>query len=137
MAQSMYETEYVSTPITIAQMIWFRRIMEGTDEKQKDATRLYCDNKLAITMAKNSVHHSRTKHIAIKHHFIREVIESGEMKLEFYKSKEQVSNIFTKALPKDKFKLLKEALGVQEHHIKGGMLILIYCRVSLLLFKVN
>ena len=132
MAQSTDEVEYVLAPMKITQVIWLGRIIEGTDEKQKDATRLYYDNKSTITMAKNSVHHNWTKHIAIKHHFIWEVIESGEMKLEFFKSKEQVSNIFTKAFSREKFKLLREALGVQEHHIKGGMLMsLMYCKVSL------
>jgi hypothetical protein len=55
------------------------------------------------------------------------------MKLEFFKYKEQVSNIFTKAFPREKFKLLREALGVQEHDIRGGMLMLMlmYCKVSL------
>jgi len=131
MAQSIDEVEYVSAPMKITQVIWLGRIMEGTDEKQKDATRLYYDNKSTITMAKNSIHHNQTKHIAIKHHFIWEIIESGEMKLEFFKSKEQVSNIFTKAFPREKFKLLREALGVQEHDIRGGMLMLMYCKVSL------
>jgi hypothetical protein len=61
------------------------------------------------------------------------------MKLEFFKSKEQVSNIFTKAFPREKFKLLREALGVQEHDIRGGMLMLMlmYCKVSLVEFKVK
>jgi len=58
MTQSTDEAKYVSTPMTITQVIWLGRIMEGTDKKQKDATRLYYDNKSTITMAKNSVHHN-------------------------------------------------------------------------------
>jgi hypothetical protein len=64
---------------------------------------LSCDNKLAIAMANNLVCHSRTRHIAIKHHFIREAIEEGEVELKFCRSEEQVVDIFTKALPKEKF----------------------------------
>jgi len=62
---------------------------------------LYCDNKSAIAIAKNLVYHSRTRHIAIKHHFIREAIEEGEIELKFCRSEEQVTDIFTKALPKE------------------------------------
>jgi hypothetical protein len=48
MAQSIDEVEYVSAPMKITQVIWLGRIMEGTDEKQKDATRLYYDKWLKI-----------------------------------------------------------------------------------------
>lgn len=78
---------------------------------------IYCDNKSAITIAKNSVFHSKIKHIAIKHQFIRNVIEEGQVKLEYCKSEEQLADIFTKALPRDRFQRLREALGVQDQHI--------------------
>lgn len=70
-------------------------------------------------MAKNPIFHSRTRHIAIKHHFIREAIEEGEVQLKFCRSDEQIADIFTKALPKEKFKHFKELLGVMEQHIRG------------------
>ena len=78
-----------------------------------------CDNKSAIDMAKNSVYHSRTRHIGIKYHFIREAIGNGDIQLKHCKSKEHVADIFTKALPKVKFHQLRELLGVEEHHITG------------------
>ncbi|TXG57854.1 hypothetical protein EZV62_015683 [Acer yangbiense] len=63
------------------QAIWLRRILEDIGEKQEDPTVLYCDNKSAITMGKNPISHDRTKHIAIKFHFIRKAIEQGEIQL--------------------------------------------------------
>ena len=54
---------------------------------------MFCD-------AKNLVYHSRILHIAIKHHFIQDAIENDEVELKFYKNKDQVADIFTKALPK-------------------------------------
>jgi hypothetical protein len=118
-AQSSAEAEYVSAALATSQAIWLRRILEDIGEKQEDAVHLHCDNKSAIAMAKNPVYHSRTRHIAIKHHFIREAIEEGEVELKFCRSEEQVADIFTKALPKEKFQQFREALGVQEQHIKG------------------
>jgi hypothetical protein len=102
-AQSSVEAEYISTAIATSQAIWLKRILEDIGEKQEEAIYLYCDNKSAIVMAKNPVYHSRTRHIAIKHHFIRETIEEGEIELKFSRSEEQVVDIFTKALPKEKF----------------------------------
>lgn len=80
---------------------------------------LFCDNKLAIAIAKNSVFHNIIRHIAMKYHFIREAIDNEEIQLKYCKSKEQVANILAKALPKEKFLQLRELLGVKEHHIRG------------------
>nr|KYP41864.1 Copia protein [Cajanus cajan]KYP41874.1 Copia protein [Cajanus cajan]KYP41875.1 Copia protein [Cajanus cajan]KYP41878.1 Copia protein [Cajanus cajan] len=72
-------------------------------EQQDGPTTIYCDNKSAIAITKNLVHHSRTKHIAIKYHFIREVETTKEIKMEYCKTEEQVADIFTKALPRGRF----------------------------------
>ncbi|KAK2969370.1 hypothetical protein RJ640_000642 [Escallonia rubra] len=118
-AQSSAEAEYVSAAIATSQAIWLRRIFHDFGQKQERKTELFCDNKSAIAMAKNPVFHSRTRHIALKYHFIREAIEDGEIELEFCRSKEQVADIFTKALPRERFEELRQALGVQQQDIKG------------------
>ncbi|XP_074266280.1 secreted RxLR effector protein 161-like [Silene latifolia] len=115
-AQSSAEAEYISAAIATSQAIWLRRILEDIGEAQKDATTIFCDNKSAIAMAKNPVYHSRSRHIAIKHHFIREAIEEGEIELNYCKSEEQVADIFTKALPREMFQQLRELLGVVAAH---------------------
>ena len=92
----------------------FRR-HQGEDE----ATYLLCDNKSAIAIAKNYVFHSRTRHIAVKYHFIKEAISDGEVQLMYCKSEEQVADIFTKALPLEKLVHFRKLLGVEEHHIRG------------------
>jgi len=72
-------------------------------EQQERLTIIYCDNKSAITMVKNPIHHQRTKHIAIKYHFIKEVEANKQIQLEYYMTKDQVVDIFIKALPRIKF----------------------------------
>ena len=69
-------------------------------------------------MAKNPMFHSRTKHIDIKYHFIREAKENKEIQLKHCKTEEQLTDIFTKALPREKFKLLREMIGVTEMNTK-------------------
>ena len=62
-------------------MIWLQRFMEELDKKQENS-RLYSDNHSAINLAKNSTFHSRTKHIQLKYHFIRSVLDEELLKLE-------------------------------------------------------
>ncbi|CAJ2661747.1 unnamed protein product [Trifolium pratense] len=118
-AQSSAEAEYLAAGLATQQSLWLRRILEDIGEKQEGSLQLHCDNKSAIAMAKNLVFHSRTRHINIKHHFIRSVIEEGDVQLIFCSSQEQLADIFTKALPRGRFQQLREAMGVKEQHIKG------------------
>ena len=73
---------------------------------------LYCDNTSAISISKNHVMHTKTKHIAIKYHYVRELVQDKEVKMEYIHTKEQIANIFTKALPKDAHEYLRGKLGV-------------------------
>ena len=73
---------------------------------------IYCDNTSAISISKNPVLHSKTKHIPIKYHFLREQVNEQQVKLEYVNTKEQVAGIFTKPLPKDAFDYLRQNLGV-------------------------
>ena len=117
-AQSSAEAEYISASVATSQAIWLRKILADLGHHQIEGTVLYCDNKSAIAMAKNPVHHNRTRHIALKHHFIRQAIEDKEIQLEFCRSEEQLSDIFTKALPRERFQQLRAKLGIRQH-IKG------------------
>ena len=87
-------------------------------EQQNGSTIIYCDNKSAIAMAKNPVHHQRTKHIAIKYHFIREAETTKQIQLEYCTTEDQVADIFTKALPRAKFEELRTKLGITKICIK-------------------
>ena len=56
--------------------------------------------------------HTKTKHIAIKYHYLRELVQDKEVKMEYVNTKEQIADIFTKPLPKDAFEYLRGKLGV-------------------------
>ena len=111
-AQSNAQAEYVSASKATSQAIWLRRIFEDIGEKQKKSIVLYCDNKSAIAIAKNPVNHERSKHISIKYHFILEAHEKGEIQLHYCQTGEQLADIFTKALPREKICYLRERIGV-------------------------
>nr|GEY48711.1 hypothetical protein [Tanacetum cinerariifolium] len=74
---------------------------------------IYCDSKLAIAISCNPVQHSRTKHIVVRYHFIKEHIEKGTIELYFVKMDYQLANIFTKALPTDRFNYLVRCVGMR------------------------
>nr|GEY74166.1 retrovirus-related Pol polyprotein from transposon TNT 1-94 [Tanacetum cinerariifolium] len=74
---------------------------------------LYCDNRSAIALCCNNVQHSRSKHIDIPHHFIREKVERGVVKFYFVSTDYQLADIFTKALPRQRFKFILSRLGMK------------------------
>ncbi|KAL0300076.1 UNVERIFIED_CONTAM: Retrovirus-related Pol polyprotein from transposon RE2 [Sesamum calycinum] len=82
-AQSSAEAEYIAAAATSNHAIWLRRILEDIGEKQEEPTTIYCDNKSAIAITKNPVQHSRTKHIDIKYHSLREATTRGEIELKY------------------------------------------------------
>ncbi|GJS47407.1 hypothetical protein Tco_0597528 [Tanacetum coccineum] len=74
---------------------------------------IYCDSKSAIAISCNPVQHSRTKHIAVRYHFIKEHVEKGTIELYFVKTDYQLADLFTKALPVDRFNYLVRRLGMR------------------------
>nr|GFB99180.1 retrotransposon protein, putative, unclassified [Tanacetum cinerariifolium] len=74
---------------------------------------IYCDSKSAIAISCNPVQHSRTKHIAVRYHFIKEHVEKGTIELYFVKTDYQLAGIFTKALSADRFIYLVRRLGMR------------------------
>ena len=71
-----------------------------------------CDNTSAINISKNLVQHFRTKHIEIRHHFLRDRAQKGDITLEFVSTKYQLVNIFTKLLSEEQFVDIRRQLGM-------------------------
>ncbi|GKA67923.1 retrotransposon protein, putative, unclassified [Tanacetum coccineum] len=74
---------------------------------------LYCDSQRAIALSCNTVQHYRMKHIAVRYHFIKEQVENEIVELYFIKTSYQLTNIFTKALVRERFEFLVKRLGMQ------------------------
>ena len=102
----------MAATIATCEAIFLRRFLDELDLPQSSVT-LLLDNQSAMQLARNPVHHSRTKHIDVRHHFIREKVESGEIKLEYIPTADQVADIFTKPLPVVKFVKFRSGLGIQ------------------------
>jgi hypothetical protein len=77
-----------------------------------DKVPLLCDNESDIKIANNPVQHSRTKHIDIRHHFLRDHVAKNDISLEGVRSEDQLADIFTKPLDKATFYRLRSELNV-------------------------
>ncbi|GJZ94391.1 retrovirus-related pol polyprotein from transposon TNT 1-94, partial [Tanacetum coccineum] len=104
-AMSTTEAEYVSLSACYAQVIWMRTQLLDYGYKYNRIP-MYCDSKSAIAISCNLVQHSKTKHIDIRYHFIKEHIEKGTMELYFVGTEYQLADLFTKALRKECFEYL-------------------------------
>nr|GFB42470.1 retrovirus-related Pol polyprotein from transposon TNT 1-94 [Tanacetum cinerariifolium] len=111
MTLSIAKAEYVSLSACCAQVLWMRTQL--TDYGfHFNKILIYYDSKSAIAISDNLVQHSRTKHIAVRYHFIKEHVEKGTIELYFVKTDYQLVDIFTKALPTDRFNYLVRRLGM-------------------------
>ncbi|GJY46230.1 retrovirus-related pol polyprotein from transposon TNT 1-94 [Tanacetum coccineum] len=95
-----------------AQILWMRSQLSDYGFAYNHIP-LYCDNKSAIALCCNNVQHSRSKHIDIRHHFIREQVEKGVVELYFVRTEYQLADIFTKALPRERFEFILPRLGMK------------------------
>nr|GEV98660.1 hypothetical protein [Tanacetum cinerariifolium] len=109
---SSAEAEYMSLSACCTQVLWMRTQL--TDYGfHFDKIPMYCDSKAAIAISCNPVQHSRTKHINVRYHFIKEKVEKDIVELFFVGTEYQLADLFTKALPKERFKYLVRRLGIR------------------------
>ncbi|GJR43541.1 retrovirus-related pol polyprotein from transposon TNT 1-94 [Tanacetum coccineum] len=106
------EAEYIALSGCYAQILWMRSQL--TDYSFGfNKIPMYCDNKSAIALCCNNVQHSRSKHIDIRFHFIKEHVENGVIELYFVNTEYQLADIFTKALGRNRIEFLINKLGMR------------------------
>ncbi|GKA29972.1 integrase, catalytic region, zinc finger, CCHC-type containing protein [Tanacetum coccineum] len=111
-AISSTEAEYIAMSGCCAQILWMRSQL--TDYGLGfNKIPMYCDNKSAIALSCNNVQHSRSKHIDIRFHFIKEHVENGVIELYFVNTEYQLADIFTKALARERIEFLINKLGMR------------------------
>ena len=110
-ALSIAEAEYVASGTCTAQILWVQSQLADYGLTIKRIP-IMCDNTSAINLAKNSIVHSRTKHIEIRYHFIRDHIRKGDIELKFIDTTRQLADLFTKPLGAERFNSLVRELGM-------------------------
>ena len=110
-ALSTAEAEYIAAGLSVAQILWMQNTLKDYGYIFSK-TPLYCDSTSAVNISKNPILHSRTKHIEIKYHFIREQVQIGKVDVQYISTDQQLSDIFTKPLSFERFSKLRLDLGV-------------------------
>nr|GEU85597.1 hypothetical protein [Tanacetum cinerariifolium] len=104
------KAKYIALSGCCAQVLWMRSQLTDYGRGFNKFS-MYCDNKSAIVLCCNNVQHSRSKHIDVRYHFIKEKVENGFVELYFVRTEYQLADIFTKALCRERIEFLIDKLG--------------------------
>ena len=102
-ARSSVEVELRAVTHGMCEILWLKMILEELKVMVKKPMKVYCDNKAAINISHNPVHHDRTKHVEVDRHFIKEKIDKGAVCMTYVPTTEQVANMLTKGLSRPLF----------------------------------
>ncbi|KAL1937681.1 hypothetical protein VTO73DRAFT_12956 [Trametes versicolor] len=113
-ALSSTEAEYIGITHASKEAIWLRSLLGDLvhPDFASHAVRLFSDNKSAMDLARNNAFHARTKHIAIRYHFIREAVERGEVDLGYRCTEDMPADVFTKPLTRKRLEHLCALFGL-------------------------
>jgi hypothetical protein len=107
-ALSSAEAEYMAVCAAVQEAIYLRRLLEDLGYRQQDPTVIYEDNQGCIALSENPILHKRTKHIDIRYHFTREKVETGEVKLVYVPTEDQLADLLTKPLKRERVATLRQ-----------------------------
>lgn len=111
-ALSSTEAEYMALSNAAQEALFLRHLCEELGIEQKNPTIIHCDNQSAIKLANNPQSISRTRHIDIKYHFIREKVNEGSIKIEYCPTELMKADMLTKSLGQTLFMKHRNALGI-------------------------
>jgi hypothetical protein len=109
-ALSTAEAEYMSISSLVQELKWFHQVLTELEIPHTIPMRIYTDNQAAKAISENDLHHQRTKHIDLRHHFVRDAVAAGEVKIEWIQSENQLADVFTKGLNKQTYKRLTQSI---------------------------
>lgn len=117
-ATSTVEAEFTAASLACKEILWCRQLLKELNWQQTNPTEVFIDNQGAIKLIVNNKVHPKTKHVDVQYMFIREVVESNQISVSYVRSENQLADILTKALPRDKHINLRKSLSVVEYNRK-------------------
>ncbi|MCO5575681.1 hypothetical protein L7F22_029485 [Adiantum nelumboides] len=112
MATSNCEAEYMTIFTATVECVWLRRLMTGLGVGQDTANTIYTDSQSTLAVVRNLVFHAHTKHIEVHYHYVREKLSAREMCLAYVPTQDNLADLFTKALSREKLEAFRKALGL-------------------------
>jgi hypothetical protein len=110
-ALSTTEVEYMAATHASKEAVWLQILCLGIGLVQQ-AVRLDCDSQSAIFLAKNPAYHSKTKHIDVQYHFVRDMVEEKKVLLEKVDTLKNVADSLTKSMSIEKFSWCRVTMGI-------------------------
>ena len=114
-ALSTAEAEYMASKIVAQEAIWLQKLLARLFGQNPGSTMIHYDNHNCIHLSMNLVFHDKTKHIEIRYHHIRDMVEKDAVELQYVLPDDQTIDILTKPLLKTKFEYFRRRLGVEEN----------------------
>jgi len=111
-ALSSMEGEYMALCHASKEVAWLRSLMTELGYRIDQPTNLITDNETAISFSTNPIFHSRSKHIDIRHHFVRELIATDQIKIFHCASDDNLADIFTKPLNRPDYETKIKRMGM-------------------------
>ena len=115
MALSTIEAEYITLSVEVREVVWLHKLLTDLFNHEMDLTTIHCDNESCVNISENLVFHDKSKHIEIKYHYIKDVVQIKIVHMQYLSTHEQIANIFTKPLSKTNFNHFHERLGLVEN----------------------
>ncbi|KAL0402525.1 UNVERIFIED_CONTAM: Retrovirus-related Pol polyprotein from transposon TNT 1-94 [Sesamum latifolium] len=105
------EAEYMAITEAVKEAIWLQELLGELGIDRKHVT-VHCDSQSAIQLAKNQVYYTGTKHINVRYHFVREILEEGGLKIQKIRTTENPADMLTKVVTAIKFKFCLDLINL-------------------------
>jgi hypothetical protein len=114
-ALSTAEAEYIALSVAVHEAVWLHKLLADLFGHVLDSTVIHCDNQSCVKLSENPVFHDKSKHIEIKYHYIRDMVQRKEVLVQYLPTDEQVVDVLTKPLTRMKFEYFRDRLGMAEN----------------------
>jgi hypothetical protein len=102
-ALSTAEAEYIALSVAVREAVWLHNLLTDLFDHEMDPTIIHYDNQSCVKLSGNPLFHDRSKHIEIKYHYIRDMVQRKVVHVQYLPTHEEIADIFTKPLAKTKF----------------------------------
>ena len=113
-ALSTSEAEYVALASSAQEALWLRQLLSELTKTPHQMITINEDNQSAICLSKNPQFHGRSKHISLKHHFVRDHVKEGSIEVKYCRTDEMIADMLTKGISGEQFVKLRRMTNIQE-----------------------
>jgi hypothetical protein len=114
-AQSTAEAKYIAASAASREAVWLIKLLSDLFNAELEPTVIHCDNQSCIKLSENLVFHDRSKHIEMRYHYVRDMVQKNILSIQYVPTTEQTAYILTKPLSLTKFVYFRDKLGVAEN----------------------